>query len=259
MSTASLDALCEKPGTGEGVTAPPARGDDHPVTVIGPRRAWRFVNVAELWQYRELLYFLVWRDVKVRYKQTALGAAWAVIQPLATMLVFTLFLGRLGAVPADDLPYPLFVFAGLLPWTFFANAVTASGQSMVANQELITKVYFPRLTVPAGAACVALVDFGIAFALLLGMLLAYGVLPGDFIWSAGLGDIAIGLTALWVALALVRRPGFAGRNLLGMLDLVAAVTLGARNRMLATGVAGEITTGPMAERMRPWPIRRLGL
>jgi lipopolysaccharide transport system permease protein len=167
------------------------------------------VNVAELWAYRELLFFLVWRDVKVRYKQTVLGAAWAVAQPVAAMLVFTLFLGRLGAVPSD-LPYPLFVFAGLLPWTFFANAVTATGQSVVGNQGLVTKVYFPRLIIPMSAAGAPLVDFGIAFVLLLGMALAYGVLPG---WGAllvpalvlGLVVAALGVGALLAALTVAYR------------------------------------------------------
>src|SRR4051794_33428770 len=177
VSTATAEMLVDKPDTGEVVKAPAAEGD-LPVTVIEPGRAWQFVNVAELVRYRELLFFLAGREVKARYKQPVLGAAWGVIQPLATMLVFTLFLGRVAAPPADDLPYPLFVFAGLLPWTFFANAVTSSGQSIVGNQNLVTKVYFPRLIIPMSAAGVGLVDFGVAFLLLLGMMLAYGVLPG---------------------------------------------------------------------------------
>ncbi len=210
MSTISPETLWEKPAV-EGdlgpAAAPPEGGP--PVTVIEPGRAWRLVNLAELWQYRELLFFLVWRDVKVRYKQTALGAAWAVLQPLATMLVFTLFLGRLGAAPSD-LPYPLFVFAGLLPWTFFANAVTAASQSVVGNQGLVTKVYFPRLLIPLSAAGVSLVDFAIACALLGGLLLAYGVAPG---WGAllvpalvlGLAVAALGVGALLAALTVAYR------------------------------------------------------
>jgi lipopolysaccharide transport system permease protein len=178
VSTTSPETLCVKPDTAEAVEATAARTDDLPVTVVEPRPAWQFVNVAELWRCRELLCFLVWRDVKVRYKQTVLGAAWAVIQPLAIMVVFNLFLGRLAALPSSDLPYPLFVFAGLLPWTFFAGAVTSSSQSIVGNQSLVTKVYFPRLIIPMSAVGVGLVDLGIAFVMLLVMLLGYSVLPG---------------------------------------------------------------------------------
>ena len=166
--------------------------------------------MAELWKYRELLAFLVWRDVKVRYKQTVLGAAWAVLQPLATMLVFTLFLGPVAALPSDEVPYPLFVFAGLLPWTLLANAVTSSSQSIVGNQNLVTKVYFPRLIIPASAACVGLVDFGIAFVMLLVMMLGYGVPPG---WGMllvpvlvlGLMVAALGVGALLAALTVAYR------------------------------------------------------
>jgi lipopolysaccharide transport system permease protein len=136
------------------------------------------VDLRELWRYRELLYFLTWRDVKVRYKQTVLGAAWAVLQPLATMLVFTLFLGRVSGIASTEVPYPLFVFAGLLPWTFFAHAVTASGNSVVGNQNLVTKVYFPRLIIPISAIGAGLVDFAIAFGMLLILMLWYGVPSG---------------------------------------------------------------------------------
>src|SRR5881396_2710854 len=128
----------------------------------------------ELWAYRELVGFLIWRDVKVRYKQTVLGVAWAVIQPLTTMLVFTLFLGRLGAVPSGDLPYPLFVYAGLLPWTFFATAVANAGNSVVGSERLITKIYFPRLAIPFASVGAAVVDFAVAFGLLVLLMLYYG-------------------------------------------------------------------------------------
>jgi lipopolysaccharide transport system permease protein len=210
VSTASLETLSECPTPGGDVKALAERGCDPPVTVIEPRRAWQVVNVAELWRYRELLFFLVWRDVKVRYKQTVLGAAWAVLQPLAAMLVFTLFLGRVAALPSDEVPYPLFVFAGLLPWTLFANAVTSSSQSIVGNQNLVTKVYFPRLIIPASAAGVGLVDFGIAFVMLLAMMLAYGVPPG---WGVllvpvlvlGLMVAALGVGALLAALTVAYR------------------------------------------------------
>jgi lipopolysaccharide transport system permease protein len=156
--------------------------DDLPVTVIERQPGWRLIDLGELWRYRELLFFLTWRDVMVRFKQTVLGAAWVILQPLATMVVFTLFLGRL-ADPAAALPYPLFVFAGLLPWTFFANAINAAGSSVVGSQNLVTKVYFPRLIIPMGAVGAGLVDFVIAFGMLLVMMLIYGVqgyavLPG---------------------------------------------------------------------------------
>jgi len=154
------------------------RGDDLPVTIIERKPGWQIVNLRELWRYRELLFFLTWRDVKVRYKQTVLGAAWAVLQPLSTMVVFALFLGRVGGI-ADTIPnYSLFVFAGLLPWTFFANALTSASQSVVGSQNLVTKVYFPRLIIPMGAVGAGLVDFVIAFGLLLVMMPFYGVWPG---------------------------------------------------------------------------------
>src|SRR5438128_9854682 len=130
---------------------PAAATDDLPVLVIEPSRGWRFVDFRELWRYRELLYFLIWRDLKIRYKQTLLGAGWAIIQPLIAMMLFTLFFGRLARIPSDGVPYPLFAYAGLLPWTFFANALTNSGNSLVGSSSLITKVYFPRVIIPAGA------------------------------------------------------------------------------------------------------------
>src|SRR5207248_5123714 len=116
-----------------------------------PPTGWQLLNIRELWQFRELLFFLTWRDVKVRYKQTVLGAAWAILQPLLMMVVFTIFFSRMAGVPAGDLPYPLFAFAGLLPWTFFATAVTSAGNSVVGSERLITKIYFPRLAVPFAA------------------------------------------------------------------------------------------------------------
>jgi lipopolysaccharide transport system permease protein len=146
-----------------------------PIVVIEPRSSWRALDLRELWAYRELLYFLTWRDVKVRYKQTFLGVAWAVIQPLFTMIIFTLFFGRLGGMEArtGGIPYPLFAFAGLLPWTFFANALTTSGNSLVGSANLITKVYFPRLIVPTAAVAAGLVDFAIGFVMLALLMLYY--------------------------------------------------------------------------------------
>lgn len=133
------------------------------------------LNLRELWTFRELLLFLIWRDIKLRYKQTALGAAWVIIQPLCTMLLFTLFFGKLARMPSDNVPYPLFAYAGLVPWTFFSNALTSSGQSLVGNSQLISKVYFPRIYIPAGAVAAGLLDFAIASVLLAPMLIYYRV------------------------------------------------------------------------------------
>jgi lipopolysaccharide transport system permease protein len=148
------------------------------ITAIRPSHGWRAIDLRELWAYRELLYFLVWRDIKVRYKQTALGASWAIIQPFFTMIIFSLFFGRLAGVPSDDLPYPIFSFAALVPWTFFANGLTMSANSLVGSQELIRKVYFPRLTIPTATVLAGVIDFGIAFAVLLLMMAWYGIVPG---------------------------------------------------------------------------------
>ena len=148
-------------------------------------------GLAELWRYRELLYFLTWRDVKLRYKQTLLGAAWAIIQPLFAMLLFTLIFARLTRVPSDNIPYPVFAYAGLLPWTFFANAITSSANSLVGNAGLVTKVYFPRLIIPASPVLAGLVDLAIAFALLIPLLIYYRItitwqlllLPAFIAWA----------------------------------------------------------------------------
>jgi lipopolysaccharide transport system permease protein len=188
--------------------APPA--DDLPVTVIERRPGWQVVDLRELWRYRELLFFLTWRDVKVRYKQTVLGAAWAVLQPLATMLVFTLSLGRVPGVAEGIEDYSLYVFAGLLPWTFFQNALTSAGNSVVGNQNLVTKVYFPRLIIPMSAVGAGLVDLAIAFALLLAMMPFYQVWPG---WGVRLLPVvllllvtaALGVGTLLAALTVAYR------------------------------------------------------
>jgi lipopolysaccharide transport system permease protein len=148
-----------------------------PVLFIRPTKGFLRLNLREIWDYRELLYFLVWRDVKVRYKQTALGAAWAVLQPVMTMVVFSVFFGRLAKVPSDGVPYPVFAFTALLPWQLFAYALAESSNSLVSSQNLITKVYFPRLVVPIASVLAGLVDFAIAFVVLLGMLFYYGIVP----------------------------------------------------------------------------------
>ena len=148
-----------------------------PTTIIRPSKGLISLKLGELWDYRELLYFLTWRDIKIRYKQTVLGAAWAILQPLLTMVVFTIFFGRLAKVPSDGLPYPLFSFAALLPWQLFARALTESSNSLVGNQALITKVYFPRLVIPISAVLAGLVDFVISFVVLLGMMAYYQIIP----------------------------------------------------------------------------------
>src|SRR5690348_11813658 len=140
------------------------------VTVVRPSHGWLSIDLQELWEYRDLIYFLVWRDIKVRYKQTALGAAWAIIQPLLTMLVFSLFFGRLAKMPSDNVPYPIFTFAALAPWTFFANGLLQSSNSLVMNTNLVTKVYFPRLAIPIATTLAGVVDFCLAFVVLLGMM-----------------------------------------------------------------------------------------
>lgn len=161
--------------------APPV--PEMPVTIIERRAGWRFLDGKELWRYRELLYFLIWRDVKVRYKQTVLGAAWAILKPFATMIAFTLFLSKVVAL-SSAWPYPLFAFAGLLPWTFFSSAVSSGGQSVVNSQNLITKVYFPRLIIPLADVGASLFDFGIAFGMLVAMILYYGVPPSwQLLWA----------------------------------------------------------------------------
>jgi len=149
-----------------------------PVTVIRPAEGWLGVNQRELWSYRELLYFLVWRDIKVRYKQTVIGVGWAIIQPFFTMVVFTLFFGLLARVPSDGLPYPVFYYAALLPWMYFANALTNATNTVVEHRWVITKIYFPRVLLPMAAVVSGLLDLGIALTLLGGMLLFYGVAPG---------------------------------------------------------------------------------
>jgi lipopolysaccharide transport system permease protein len=141
------------------------------------------LRMKELWEYRELLYFLIWRDVKVRYKQTALGILWAVIQPVLTMLVFSIFFGKLGKMPSDGIPYPIFSFAALVPWALFSNGLTQATISLVANSNLIKKVYFPRLIIPIASVCSGIVDFVIAFGILLLMMLFYGIYPTiNIIW-----------------------------------------------------------------------------
>jgi len=156
---------------------------DLPFIRIQPSKGWVSLKLGELWEYRELLYFLTWRDIKVRYKQTVLGAAWAIIQPFFTMVVFSLFFGKLAKIPSDGIPYPIFAYAALVPWTFFANGLSQSSNSLVGSANLIKKVYFPRLVVPLSSVISGAVDFVLAFIVLLGMILFYGIFPTiNVIW-----------------------------------------------------------------------------
>jgi len=148
---------------------------ERPLITIAPSRGWVALDLADIWAHRELLYFLTWRDIKIRYKQTALGAIWALIQPLFPMLIFTLFFGRLAKMPSDGIPYSVFAYAALLPWTYFASAVGNSSTSVIGSSNLITRVYFPRMIIPAAGVLAALVDFAIAFALLGGLMLWYRI------------------------------------------------------------------------------------
>jgi lipopolysaccharide transport system permease protein len=168
--------------------------------LIEPTQGWVSLKLHELWEYRELLYFLVWRDVKVRYKQTVLGAAWAVIQPFMAMVVFSIFFGKLAKMPSDGMPYPLFAYAALVPWSFFANGLSQSSNSLVGSAHLITKVYFPRLVVPISSVISGIVDFVLAFVVLLGMMFYFGVLPTlNVIWLPFLLALAF-VTALGVGM-----------------------------------------------------------
>ena len=159
------------------MTDNPSSASVVPVTIMRPSRGWISLNLRDLWEYRELLYFLTWRDIKVRYKQTVLGAAWAIIQPFFTMVVFSLFFGKLAKMPSDNIPYPIFSYAALVPWTFFANGLSQSSSSLVASANLIKKVYFPRLVVPISSVISGAVDFVLAFVVLLGMMFYFGTVP----------------------------------------------------------------------------------
>src|SRR5438093_4244477 len=173
---------------------------DLPVFFIKPESGLASLGLKEVWEYRELLYFLTWRDIKVRYKQTVLGAAWAIIQPFFMMVVFSLFFGRLAHVPSDGISYPVFAYCALLPWQLFAHSLIESSNSLVANERLITKVYFPRLVVPISAVLGGVVDFLIAFAILLVMMAYYGIRPTAAIITLPLFLLLTVATALAVGL-----------------------------------------------------------
>jgi lipopolysaccharide transport system permease protein len=171
-----------------------------PVLRITPPTRWWVLPFAELWAFRELIYFFVWRDIKIRYKQTAIGAAWAVLQPLLTMLVFSLFFGRLAHIPSEGLPYPIFYYSALLPWMYFAAAMQNATNTIVENQRVITKVYFPRLALPLASVLSGLVDFAVSFVMFVILMIYYGIKPGAAaIWFPAFILLAI-LTALGVGL-----------------------------------------------------------
>ena len=150
---------------------------------IEPTHGWVSLKLQELWEYRELLFFFVWRDIKVRYKQTVLGVSWAIIQPFFTMVIFSLFFGKLAAVPSDGLPYPIFNYTALVPWTFFANSLTQASNSLVISANMIKKIYFPRLTLPISSVLAGVIDFVLAFIVLIGMMFYYGLTPTwNVIW-----------------------------------------------------------------------------
>lgn len=173
---------------------------DLPVIDISPSKGWISLRLKDLWEYRELLYFLTWRDIKVRYKQTLLGAAWAIIQPFFTMVIFSIFFGKLAGVSSGNIPYPIFSYAALVPWTFFANGLTQSTTSLVGSANLIQKVYFPRLVIPISAVLSGTIDFFLAFIVLIGMMAFYGIVPTSaIVWLPLLLLLAL-VTALGAGL-----------------------------------------------------------
>ena len=182
------------------MTASQVEADAGTTIVVRPSSGWVPLRLPELKAYHELLYFLVWRSLKVRYKQTALGVAWAVVQPFLTMLAFTLFFGRLARVPSDGSPYPIFAYAALVPWTYFANALAQASNSLVDHERLLTKVYFPRLLLPLSAVVSGLVDFLIAFVVLLAMSLYYGIAPGVALFTVPLFVLLAAIAALGAGL-----------------------------------------------------------
>jgi lipopolysaccharide transport system permease protein len=218
-TTMNADGIDEASQSPASRAAPPQRvggtaeqvGEQHapgPHFVITPSTGWPFPDLREFWRYRELLYFMVWRDIKARFKQTALGVAWVLLQPLLTMLVFTVFFGRLAGVPSEGVPYPIYTFAALLPWQLYAHAVSQSGESLVANRELLTKVYFPRLLIPVSGVLVGLVDFVLAFGVFLLMMVYYGMALTPAVAAVPLLVLLACATALsvglWLAVLNVR-------------------------------------------------------
>jgi lipopolysaccharide transport system permease protein len=167
---------------------------------IEPTRGWNTLKLGDIWRYRELVYFLTWRDIKVRYKQTLLGVAWAVLQPVVTMVIFSLIFGRVAKLDSEGMPYPIFSYTALLPWQLFSKAITDAGQSMVKNRSMITKIYFPRLVIPLSSILGGMVDFFVAFLILLGMMFYYQIKPTSNIWTLPLFLVLSMVTALGAGL-----------------------------------------------------------
>ena len=170
------------------------------LTIIKPSSGWSALNLRDLWLYRELILFMTWRDLKVRYKQTLLGASWAVLQPFLTMVVFSIFFGNLANVPSDGVPYPIFSYTALIPWTLFSKALHDASRSLVASSHMITKVYFPRMILPLASVLAGVVDFLIAFVVLIGMMIFYGIYPTSNIWALPLFLLLALVTAVGVGL-----------------------------------------------------------
>ncbi|HEX7300695.1 MAG TPA: ABC transporter permease [Solirubrobacteraceae bacterium] len=222
-------------------TVQPAQSVDRPDVVIRPTRGGGSLAVHDVWRYRELLYFLIWRDLKVRYRQTAFGVAWVVLQPLALMLVFSLFLGQLLKVNTGSTPYPVFVFTALVPWTLFAQSLTASSQSLLINANLLGKIYFPRIILPISAVGSYLLDFGISTILLLGLMAVYGV-------TLHLGVLLLPLFAvLVVTTALGVGVGLAALNV-RYRDVQSGIPLLIQLWLFASPIAYPITLVPEAYR-----------
>ena len=180
--------------------SPIAAKYDEEVLIIKPTKGWGSLNLRELWLYRELVYFLTWRDLKVRYKQTALGAGWAILQPVLSMIVFSIFFGGLLSVPSEGVPYPIFSYAALLPWGVFAKALNDTGRSLVSNRAMLTKIYFPRMVIPLASVFSSLADFLIAFVVMLGLMVYYRIAPTSNIWTLPLFLLLAVITALGVGL-----------------------------------------------------------
>jgi lipopolysaccharide transport system permease protein len=189
-------------------TPPPRVNQTGQTVVIEPVKGLFHMDLGAVWEYRELLYFLVWRDIKVRYKQTAIGAVWAVLQPLLTMMIFALIFGRFAKIPSDNIPYPIFAFAGLLPWTYFSQAITRSGMSLVGDANLVRKIYFPRLIIPMSAVIAPLVDLMLSFVILVALMVWYRVSPTWAIFTLPffllLGVLAAVGASLWLSALNVR-------------------------------------------------------
>jgi len=197
ISRAGAPAMESPPSS----AAPPETAADEPrVTIVRPTAGWVSLDLRELWEFRELLYFLVWRSIKVRYKQTVLGASWAVLQPFLTMVVFSIFLGRLARVPSDGLPYPLFSYSGLVLWMYFTSALSQASNSLLEHERMLTKVYFPRLLLPLAAVVAGGIDLLLSFPVLIGMMLFYGVAPAGIVWTLPFFVLLAAATALGIGL-----------------------------------------------------------